>query len=79
MIVVHSRDQAVVGMAHETNSPRNQLQFFQTMMGQYWFRKTQPKQALRMTWNAFKKLQQNFKKNYLLEFSTDWVTDWLTN
>jgi len=36
-------------------------------MGQYWLGKTKPKQALRSTQNAFKKLLRNFWKNYLNE------------
>ena len=32
-IVVHSRDNEEVGVAHEVKSPKNQPQFFQMMMG----------------------------------------------
>ena len=35
-IVVHSRDDKEVGMAHKVKSPENQPQFSQTTMGQYW-------------------------------------------
>ena len=35
-IVVHSRDNQEVGMVHEVKSPKNQPQFSQMTMGQYW-------------------------------------------
>ena len=66
MIVVHSRDDEEVGMAHEVKSLKNQLQFSQTTMGQYWLGKTKPKQAFRLTRNAFKKLQRNSEQLKLL-------------
>ena len=44
-IVVHSRDNQEVGVAHEVKSPKNKPQFFQMTMGQYWLGKTKPKQA----------------------------------
>jgi len=62
--VVHSRDDEEVGMAHEVKSPENQPQFSQTMMGQYWLGKTNPKQAFRSIQNVFKKLPRNFKKTF---------------
>jgi len=34
--VVHGRDDEGVGMAHKIISPKNQPQFSQKMMGQYW-------------------------------------------
>jgi len=34
--MVHSRDDQEVGMAHKVNSPENQPQFSQMMIGQYW-------------------------------------------
>jgi len=68
--VAHSRDDQVVDMAYGVKSPKNQPQFSQMMMGQYWFGKTKPKQALRSTRNAFKKLPWNLIF-YLIEFSTD--------
>ena len=74
-IVVHSRDDEEVGVAHKVKSPENQPQFSQTTMGQYWLGKTKPKQAFRSTRNAFNKLPQNFLKVYLTEFFTDWLTD----
>jgi len=40
------------GMAHEVKSPKNQPQFSQMMMGQYWLGKTKPKKAFRSTRNA---------------------------
>jgi len=40
-------------------------------MWQYWFGNTKPNKAFRLILNAFKKLLQNLKKNYLMEFSTD--------
>jgi len=58
--VVHSRDDQEVGMNHEVKSPEYQPQFSQTTMGQYCLGKTKPKQAFRLTQNAFKKLPQNF-------------------
>jgi len=56
--VVHSKDDEVVGVAHEVKSAENQPQFSQTtmMMEHYWLGKTKSKQAFRSTWNAFKKL-----------------------
>jgi len=62
--VVHSRDNEEVGVAHKVKSPENQPQISQMTMGQYWLGKTKPKQAFRLTRNAFKKLPRNFK-NYL--------------
>jgi len=47
--VVHSRDDEEVDMAHEVKSPENQPQFSQVRMGQYWFGKTKPKEAFRLT------------------------------
>ena len=69
--MVHSRDDKEVGVAHEVKSPKNQPQFSQITMGQYWLGKTKPKQAFRSTRNVFKKLPRNLKKIYLTEFSTD--------
>jgi len=60
--VVHSRGDEEIGMAHEVKSPKNQPQFSQMTMGQYWFGKIKPKQAFRSTQNAFKKLPWKFKK-----------------
>jgi len=40
-------------------------------MWQHWLGNTKPKIAFRLILNAFKKLLQNLKKNYLTEFSTD--------
>ena len=57
----HSKDDQEVGAAHEVKSPKNQPQFSQTMMGQYWLGKTKPKKAFRSTRNTFKKLPRNFK------------------
>jgi len=41
--VVHSRDDQEVGVAHAVKSPKNQPQFSQTTMGQYWLGETKPK------------------------------------
>ena len=71
MTVLYSRDHKGVGVAHEITSPKNQPQFSQTMMRQYWLGKTKPKQAFKSTQNTFKKLLWNFFLNYLMEFSTD--------
>jgi len=35
-MLIHSRDNQEVGMAHEVESAENQPQFSQMMMGQYW-------------------------------------------
>jgi len=59
-IVVHSRDDEEVGVAHEVKSPKNQPRFSQTTMGQYWLGKTKTKQAFRSNWNAFKKSPAEF-------------------
>ena len=58
--MVHSWDDQEVGVAHEVKSPENQPQFPQMMLGQYWLHKTKPKQAFRLTGNAFKKLPWKF-------------------
>ena len=74
-IVVHSRDDEEVGVAHKVTSPENQPQFSQTMMmGQYWLSKTKPKPAFWSTRNAFKKLPWNFKRTLL-----NGIFYWLTN
>ena len=56
IIVLYSRDHKKVGVAHEITSPKNQPQFSQTAMRQYWL--------------AFNKLLRNFKffilRNFLL-------------
>ena len=46
--MVHNRDDQEVGMAHEVKSLKNQPQFSQTTMGQYWLGKTKPKQVFRL-------------------------------
>ena len=61
-------------MAHEITSPKNQPQFSQTSMRQYWLGKTKPKQTFRSTRNAFNKLLRNLKIN-LTEFAIDCLTD----
>ena len=48
-------------MAHEIISPKNQPQFFQMTMRQYWLSETKSKQAFRLTQHAFNKLLWNFK------------------
>jgi len=50
-----------VGMAHKITSSKNQPQFSQTTIGQYWLGKTKPKQAFKSIQNAFEKLLKNFK------------------
>jgi len=45
IIVVHSRDDQEVGVAHKVKSPKNQPQFSQMMMGQYWLGKTSPNRS----------------------------------
>ena len=62
-MVVHSRDDEEVGVAHK--APKTSLNFPR----QQWAGKTKPKQAFRWTRNAFKKLSQNF--NYLNFLLTD--------
>jgi len=47
--VVHSRDDEEIGVAHQVKSPKNQPQFSQTTMGQYWLGKSKPKQAFTPT------------------------------
>jgi len=78
-LLIHSRDDKGVGVTHEIKPPKHQPQISQKMIGQYWLDKTKPKQAFRLTRNSFKKLPQNFKKNYVTEFSPNWLTDWLTD
>jgi len=41
MIVVYSRDNELVGMAHKVKSPKNQLRFSQTTMGHFLLGKTE--------------------------------------
>ena len=50
-------------MARKIISPKKQPQFPLATMRQYWLGKTKPKQAFRMTQNAFNKLLRNFKNN----------------
>ena len=61
MIVLYSRDQKGVGVTHKITSPKNQPQFSQTMMRQYWFGPNklsdQPEMPL--------KVATEFKKIYL--------------
>jgi len=69
-IVVHSRDDQEVGVAHKVKSPKNQLQFSQMMLGQYWLGKTSP--------NKFSDWPKMLSKScngiyYSMEFS-DWLT-----
>ena len=60
-IVVYSRDNKGVGMAHEIISPKKkQPQFPLMMIRQYWLGETKPKEAFRPTRNAFNKLLWNF-------------------
>jgi len=56
-----SRDNEGVGVIHKVNSPKNQSYFFYMMMKQYWFSKTNPKKAFKLTLNAFQKLLWNCK------------------
>ena len=67
--MVHSWDDEGVGETHKIISPKNQPQFSQTTMGQYWLDKTKPKQTFRSTQNAFKKLLQNFNISRLMVVS----------
>ena len=57
-IVLYSRDHKGVGVAHGKTS-KIQPQISLTMMKQYWLGKTKPKQAFRLTQNAFNKLLRN--------------------
>ena len=45
--------------------------------GHNWLGKTKPKQAYRLTQNAFKQLLCNFKMFYLIV--TDWLSNWLAD
>ena len=58
-------------MIHKIILPKKQPQFPLTMMRQYWLDETKPKQAFRLTLNAFNKLLWNKIIIYLMEFSTD--------
>ena len=73
MIVVYSKDDKGVGVAHEIASPKNSLNFPRgsMMMRQYWLGKTMPKQAFRSTRNTFHKLLWNLKFFYSTEFFTE--------
>ena len=51
MLVVHSRDNEAVNMAHE---PKSEPKFTQEMMGQYWLH------TFKSIQNAFKNLIQTF-------------------
>jgi len=53
-------DDQEVGVAHEVKSPDKQPQFSQTTMEQYRLININPKQAFKLTQNAFKKLPRNF-------------------
>ena len=59
-IVLYSRNHKRVGVAHEIISPKNQPQFSQMTMRQYWLGKTKPKQAFRSTRKTFNKLLRIF-------------------
>ena len=59
MIVLYSRDQKGVSLAHETTSPKNQPRLPLTIMRQHWLGKTKPKQTFKSTRNAFNKLLWN--------------------
>jgi len=54
--VVHSRDEQEVGMVHEVQSPENQPQFPQTMMGQYWLGKTNAQTSFQIDPKCFQKV-----------------------
>jgi len=54
--VVHSWDDKEVGMAHKVKP----ASISETTIGQYWLGTTKPKEALRSTQNAFKKLPRIF-------------------
>jgi len=60
--VVHSRDDEEVGVAHEVKSPKNQPQFSQTTMGQYWLGKTKFSDRSEM---LLKSCHEIFKKTLL--------------
>ena len=51
--MVHSRDYKEIGVAHAVKSHKNQPQFSQVTMRQYWLGKTKPKQTFRSAQNAF--------------------------
>ena len=59
MIVVYSRDHKGVGVAHEIKSSKKQLQFSLAVL-------VGPKQAFRLTRNAFNKLLRNYKNMGLI-------------
>jgi len=65
-IVVHSRDDQEVGMAHEVKSPDNQPQFSHTMMGKV---KLSPNKLLDQPEILSKSCHWILKK-----ISTDWLT-----
>ena len=45
MLVIHSRDNKGLYLVHKITSPKNQPQFSQKKMRQYWLRKAEPKQS----------------------------------
>ena len=57
-IVVYSKVHEVVCVAHKITSPKNQLKFFQTMVGSIGYIKLSPN---KLSVNAFKRLLQKFK------------------
>ena len=65
IVVVHCRDHKGVGVAHKIISPKNQLQFSQTIMGSI-------KLRFSLTWNTFQKLLLDLKWNFLLSV---WPSD----
>jgi len=71
--VVRSRDDKKVGMAHDVKSPKNQLQFSQTTMGQHRLGKTNPKKLSDQSKMLLhvKSCYGILKKLYLTEFSAD--------
>jgi len=58
--VVHSKDNQEVGVANKVKSIENQHQFTQTVMGQYWLGKTEPKTSFQIDPKCFQKVATEF-------------------
>jgi len=69
--VVHYRGNQGVGVAHKIKPPKNQPQFFQMTMGQYWLDKTKPNKLSNQPEILSKNCYGNFKIFCLMEFSSD--------
>ena len=74
-VVVHTKGDQKVGVAHKVELSENQPQFSQTTMGQNWLGKTNPKKAFRSTRILSKFLELYCLFNRIFFWLTDCLTD----